>query len=246
MNKQIIIFLSFFLIGCTTTIEPPTDFIYKEIKTDKFTLASWQKISNLQLPFKIYIEGDGNSFTASGRPTKNPTPKSVMFRKLAFSDKSANVIYLARPCQFVKDPQCEKLYWTTGRFAYPVISSTAQAIKYITNNEVVLIGFSGGAQVAGLVAVLNPEIKTKKIITIAGNLDHKSWATQKKLYPLKDSLSLTDYKEQLKNIPQLHYVGGKDKVIPYKITYDFIKNNDNIILLPNATHTSGWDNVVIE
>ena len=83
-----------FLIGCKAVIVPD-DFLYKEIKTSTFVLASWQKITDKNAKYKIYIEGDGASFDAYGLPTSNPTPKGKLLREIAFADKSPNVIYLS-------------------------------------------------------------------------------------------------------------------------------------------------------
>lgn len=105
-----------FLTGCST-IKAPVDFVYKEIETRDFTIATWQKVTNPAVPYKIYIEGDGYAFNAHGRATQDPTPRGTLVRELAFDDKNPNVIYLARPCQYVKSPICSKRHWTTARFA---------------------------------------------------------------------------------------------------------------------------------
>lgn len=96
-----------FLTGCTT-IKIPADFVYKEVETRDFTLASWQKVTNPAAPYKIYIEGDGYAFNARGKVTQDPTPRGTLVRELAFGDDSPNVIYLARPCQYIKSPIVQK------------------------------------------------------------------------------------------------------------------------------------------
>ena len=128
-----------FLTGCTT-IKAPADFVYKEIETQNFTLASWQKVTNPAAPYKIYIEGDGYAFNTRGKATQDPTPRGTLVRELAFGDDSPNIIYLARPCQYVKSPICSKRHWTTARFAPEVINAEYEAIKNIVgNNPVILI-----------------------------------------------------------------------------------------------------------
>ena len=72
----------------------PADFVYKEVETRNFTLASRQKVTNPAAPYKIYIEGDGYAFNA---------------REPAFDDDSPNVIYLARPCQYIKSGICSNV-----------------------------------------------------------------------------------------------------------------------------------------
>ena len=83
-----------FLVGCTT-IKVPADFVYKEVETRDFILASWQKVTNPAAPYKIYIEGDGYAFNARGKATQDPTPRGTLVRELAFGDNSPNVIYRA-------------------------------------------------------------------------------------------------------------------------------------------------------
>ncbi len=238
--KKLLVLIVIILAGCKSLIIP-NDFVYKEIKTSTFKLASWQKITNPNGRFKIYIEGDGASFDAYGMPTKNPTPKSDLVRRLAFGDYNENVVYLARPCQFVKDGLCSERHWTTGRFSTEAVTASYEAIKQIAqNNEIVLIGFSGGAQVAGLVSVTNKKLNVKKIITIGGNLDHLAWTTYHKLIPLVESLNLENYRNEFMKIEQKHYVGKKDKIIPMFLVYDFVKNDKQVYQV-EASHNVGWD-----
>lgn len=123
-----------FLTGCTT-IKVPAEFVYKEVETRNFTLASWQKVTNPAAPYKIYIEGDGYAFNARGKATQDQTPRGTLVRELAFGDDSPNVIYFARPCQYIKSPICSKRHWTTARFALEVINAEYEAIKNIADNN---------------------------------------------------------------------------------------------------------------
>lgn len=113
----------------------PAEFVYKEVETRNFTLASWQKVTNPAAPYKIYIEGDGYAFNARGKATQDQTPRGTLVRELAFGDDSPNVIYFARPCQYIKSPICSKRHWTTARFALEVINAEYEAIKNIADNN---------------------------------------------------------------------------------------------------------------
>lgn len=232
-----------FLAGCST-ITAPANFVYKEIETRDFTIATWQKITNSHAVYKIYIEGDGYAFNAHGKATQDPTPHGTLVRELAFGDNSPNVIYLACPCQYVKSPICSQRHWTTARFASEIINAEYEAIKNIAgNNPVILVGFSGGAQVAGLVAIAKPELNIKKIITIAGNLDHLAWTQYHNLPPLNESMNLESYRKQFAKIPQIHYVGSNDEVMPPILVREFIKNDDLIIEVSGANHNEGWGKI---
>lgn len=232
-----ILFLLLFLYGCRSVVVPDA-FTYKEIQTNSYKLASWQKITDKKTPVRIYIEGDGYAFNHLGHPTTNPTPRGTFLREIAFNDPNPNVVYLARPCQYVKDARCSVKDWTTGRFSQTIVDTTGQAIKRIANEQpVVLIGYSGGALLSGLVIEQNPQLPVKKWITLAGVLNHTKWTKDLNLPPLTDSVDLG----KLPQVSQLHFVGDKDKTVSYKLTETLVKKKD-LFIIPNATHDEGYTN----
>lgn len=242
--KKVTIILSLIILCNCSTITVPQEFIYKEIKTKYFNIASWQKITSPNSVYKIYIEGDGHAFNSRGLPTQDPTPKGKLVRELAFGDDSPNVIYLSRPCQYIKSSICSQRHWTTARFAPEIINAEYEAIKNTAgDNPVILIGFSGGAQVAGLVATAKSGLNIKKIITIAGNLDHLAWTDYHNLPPLNESMNLADYQRLFAKIPQIHYVGSNDKVIPPQLVKNIVGENMNIVIVNGANHNAGWENI---
>lgn len=242
-----LLFCLLLLLGACTTIKATDSFKYKEIKTTNFTLASWQKISNNHQKIKIYIEGDGYAFNSLGKPTSNPTPRTGFMRHLAWGDYHDNVVYLARPCQFVKDNRCSQKDWTTNRFSPEIIDAMASAIKNTAQGqEVTLIGYSGGAMIAGLVAIKYPDLHINEVITISGNLNHKEWTQYHKVPPLSGSLDLADFKDEFAKIKQTHYVGENDKVVPKFLTENLISDFSTIIMVPRATHGSGLEAIYQE
>ena len=63
---------------------------------------------------------------------------------------------------------------------------------------------------------------------------------------LSGSLDTMDYANRTKNIPQVHYFGGKDKIIPSWIAKNYLKTiNSNsctsIIEVTEASHLDGWE-----
>lgn len=228
------------LYGCVA-VNIPNDFVYNVSQEKTFDIVTWQKITNPDGVYKIYIEGDGHAFNAHGKPTNNPTPRGTLVREMAFGDKNENVVYVARPCQYIQNRNCQKKYWTDARFSKSVIDDEYQTIKKIVGPQpVILIGYSGGAQVAGLMATTK-DINVKKIITIAGNLDHLSWTTYHHLPPLESSLNLRDYQAEFEKFNQIHYVGKNDKVIPLSVSRKFLKNKN--MHITDAEHGSGWKNI---
>ena len=229
--------------GCATAPVPPPGFVERTLRTDVFPILVWEKLSDSNAYIRAYIEGDGHAFNAFGRPSSDPTPKDTLVRRMAFGDPHPNVIYLARPCQFnTKVPACTKEVWTTARFSQAVIDAEVDALKELAGNrETVLIGFSGGAQVAGLMSVLDKDLKVRKLVTVAGNLDHEAWCRQHKMSMLDGSLSLADFREEYISIPQAHFVGENDAVVNPFLTREFIKDPGRIREVKGASHAKGWD-----
>ena len=235
--KKIILLL--FLSGCAGAgWVPPSDFTYVPIKTENYEIATWQKINNTKNNhIHIYIEGDGNAFDAYGQPTNNPTPHGTFMRDLATTDNFENVVYVARPCQFIMDKNCSESDWTSGRFSQKIIDTETQVIKQIAKNKnITIIGYSGGAMVSGLLITQNPTLKFEKWITIAGVLDHEKWTQYFGDAPLTESLNL----KSLPKIEQKHFVGARDRTVPYELAKQWVPEKD-IIVIPNATHNNFGD-----
>ena len=252
MTKKIKIFFSIFIIlilnGCATK-NPLTDFQFQTVTAPPYVIASWYRIDAPKDDLRIYIEGDGHSFDAYNNPTNNPTPRSNFLRNIAAKDPNPNVVYLARPCQYFQTSTCSQEDWTSGRFSPTIVNSMEKTIlslaKKANANKIILIGYSGGAQIAGLVAVKHPE-KIKKVITIAGVLDQQAWTSYHGDSPLYQSLNLKDYQDTFNQIPQKHFIGEKDKVVPNHLTKEFVKNPDQIVLVKKANHQDGFEKIYQE
>lgn len=242
--KKYILLLFLLLAGCATQ-NPLTDFRFQTQTVPPYIVASWYQITQPGAPIRIYIEGDGNAFDVTGQPTDNPTPNSPFLREIVSNDPNENVAYLGRPCQYMQAGACSQKDWTTGRFSPQVIKSMNQAVnalmKKAQTQEVILIGYSGGAQIAGLIALQNPHVK--KVVTIAGVLDVAAWTAHHGDPALTDSLDLGQYKEAFARIPQVHYVGERDTVVPPALTRQFVSDSSAIIVVPKATHGSGYDSI---
>jgi len=202
------------------------------INAGNFEIATLQKTTNQSDPIHIYLEGDGHAFDGRGVPTRDPTPRGTFLRELATSDASANVVYMARPCQYIMSPACDVSDWTDGRFSPQVIESAATAIKQIAGTRpIILVGYSGGALLSGLVIEKYPELNVKKWITIAGVLNHSDWTDFFGDSPLTHSINMN----VLPRVHQLHYAAENDKTVPNSLTMQWTGGADTIII-PNATH----------
>lgn len=234
------------LTGCMNNLgDHYNGFDKKLVQAGQFHITTYQKITDPSKPYVFYIEGDGHAFQ-NKRPTLDPTPNKLMMINLATSDSRANVIYIARPCQYTPktfNPACDDItYWTSKRLSSETVDVINTTIHKINGNKNFhLIGFSGGGGIAVLVAARNPNVID--IITIAGNLDTENFTTHHKVSPMKSSLNPIDFAQQINHIPQLHLSGRNDQIIPSFIAENYIKASSSTCVkqkIYNAEHNTGW------
>ncbi|MCB9965975.1 MAG: alpha/beta hydrolase [Rhodospirillales bacterium] len=258
------------LSGCSTLMESrevtadriarPAFMMERQIPAGDFNLIAWERVRKEGQPANIYIEGDGLAWISPQQASLDPTPQNPVALNLAAMDKSPNVIYLARPCQFSGNKvwgnakpkwnggkACPSKYWTDARFAPEVIDSMSLALDEIKQrykiSEFNLIGYSGGATVAALLAADREDVKSFR--TVAGNLNHATFTTLHGVTPMEASLNAVDRAADLRFIPQHHYVGGEDQVVPPQVfsSYEQALSPSQCVaytLVPDAGHEYGW------
>ena len=232
--KKLCFVLFLGLAACVFNTTAPKGFKHRELQTSRFKLASWQKKTDETKPVRIYIEGDSSPFK------DNSATYDTLIRDLAFNDPNANVVYLARPCQYVEeDDWCSPSDWGDGRFSKPIIDSMTEAVNQIARGRpVILIGYSESAMISGLMISRNPDMRVQKWITIAGVLNHGNWTKHLKMRPLVNSLDLTVWP----NVPQVHFVGGMDTIVPPTVVASYAPNG-TVLSIPQATHNTGFETI---
>lgn len=227
----------------------------KTYQSSLFTIVSFQKRDRKNTSVTVYIEGDGKAWINRRRISANPTPSDPVALKLAITDKSANVVYLARPCQFVEsghDKNCRPDYWTTKRVSREVVESMNEVINRIKEqyqaDQIRLVGYSGGATVAAIIATLRDDIIDLR--SVAGNLDITAFTEHHELTPLHGSINPASLAEQLVNIPQKHYYSLDDAIVVPVVIESYLsklKKIDNYLRCVNSQaitgigHTTGWE-----
>lgn len=198
-------------------------------------------------PLTIYIEGDGLAWISRHKPSLDPTPINPSGLKLALADSKNQVAYLARPCQFVRNERCKVRIWTSARFSSEVIEAMDIAVSQLKAQYGVktlqLVGYSGGGAVAALLAARRSDVTA--LVTVAGNLDHKAWTALQQISPLNDSLNAADAWHDLVKIPQIHFVGGRDSVMPIEVAQAYQrrfpqKSSPVIEVIEEADHQCCW------
>lgn len=71
-----------------------------QITANGFVLTAYSRLTNPKQAINVYIEGDGLAWVSRHQLSADPTPRNALGLALAAFDPAANVIYLARPCQF--------------------------------------------------------------------------------------------------------------------------------------------------
>lgn len=171
----------------------------------------------------VLIEGDGHAWATSTQPSTDPTPHTLSLAKLTVDSRRG--VYMARPCQYVMNQGCDKSMWTDARFSRAAVSSMNEVINKLKAryhaSSIELIGYSGGAAVALILAAERDDVT--QLQTIAGNVDPAAWVALNGLSPLTGSLSTLANPQKLSGIPQRHFVGSGDTVIPRILTEGFVR-----------------------
>lgn len=232
LYRSIFLAICMCLSGCVSSIRTfPSGFVYIPVHAGEYDIVTYQKISDPHAPIRIYIEGDGNAFNSAGNPTDNPTPRGNTVRSMVMQDRAPNVVYMARPCQYIMSDACTVSDWTSGRFSTRVISAMTDAVRGVAGNQpIVLIGYSGGALLSGLIITQNPDINVSQWITVAGVLNHGEWTRYFGDTPLSDSMDM----DELPRVPQTHYVASYDTVVPLHLSKRW--THDKIVVLSDTQH----------
>lgn len=198
-------------------------------------------------PLWIVIEGDGQSWLTKYIPSRDPTPNNPAGARLASQiSGDRHILYLSRPCQYLSYDElsdCQRSDWTEARFSPKWINRVNLAINYAKNEvhaqQIVLTGYSGGGYLATVLATQRQDIMA--LITIAAPLNINAWTHYHHVSPLIGSVDITANKATLYTLPQIHLVGGDDKVVPVSLTTAFLSSYPKnapaeLQVLPGVTH----------
>ena len=172
----------------------------------------------------VYLEGDGRVLNRRGKLNDDPTPSRSFF-EMARLDPAPAVLYLARIGQYQPEYAgvAYQTYWSEGRFSPAAVRAADEAITQIKARigarKIYLTGYSGGGGLACLLAAKRDDVAG--LITVAGLLDHVWWTTTNHYPPLSQSLNPADFAANLADIPQIHFYGTEDTLIPPAMSAHF-------------------------
>lgn len=258
LHPRLLYLIAFYLAGCAVT--PPTeraahaDNIARTgglqpllIETATFDIHTRLRAAPDASLLVIYIEGDGFAWRTRSAPSTDPTPLEPVALSLAAADDAPSVAWLARPCQFTGGESarnCTRAWWTDARYGEPVISALVASIDTLKQKAgattLALVGYSGGGAVAALIAARRDDIAWLK--TVAAPLDTEAFTAHHKVTPLH-GLNPADFAAALDRLPQIHYVGSDDAIVPPDINQAIISKLDEegcatLRIMPGIGHSS--------
>jgi len=246
--------------GTANQLVASQGWVAQNIPTQTFTLRSYTPSKTSSHPdgtLTVYIEGDGFAWKTRYTPSTDPTPDDPISLKLALADlfskgQAESVAYLARPCQFtieIDRQRCRYTHWTTARYSKQIIASMDQGVSAlkaaVKAQSIRLVGYSGGGVVAALLAARRTDVT--QLVTIAANLDTDYWTRLHGVSPLYDSLNPAQFQD-LKNVPQMHYVGVEDTIVPNSVVKSFLRSigrdpKRSLLSVVGADHECCWSEV---
>ena len=217
-----------------------------------YDLAIYTRAGDVDQPLRIYLEGDGLAWISRTRPSGDPTPVDPVALRLAAVDAQAHpaltVVWIARPCQYIKAASCTVDSWTAARFSDDMIDVIDRAVSQLKERypqrPLELVGYSGGAAAALLVAARQPDVASVR--TVAGTLDTAAFADSLGVSRLQKSLNPADVALDLSRLPQVHFTGGRDTIILPTVYAAYAAKAGaegcrQHHIVETATHDSGWE-----
>jgi len=192
-------------------------------------------------PVIVFIDGDGVPWQRHNRIAIDPTPDEPLLLQW-FLSAEFPAIYLGRPCYFdLNDKACSAYWFTHGRYSEPVVSSLVNVLsENVANRDILLVGHSGGATLAMLMAEQLPQVKA--VVTVAGNLNVQAWTEFHHYSGLLGSLDPSLRQTATQAIQQVHFYSPFDAVIKaeWVKTYSTSQLNSSLVELPVKGHGQAW------
>ena len=193
----------------------------------------------------VYIDGDGSPYE---QQDIDPTARQPLILSLIAQD-AAPAILLGRPCYygFYQSSSCSPVLWTDQRYSQAVVNSMVEALNqwlqaHTINNNVTLIGYSGGGVLAVLMAQQLPAVSN--VVTVAANLDVDAWVQYHQHLPLKGSINPEQMPPLATTIKQYHFAGAQDENVPPETIKAYIEKQPsaqtNVQIFPDFNHICCW------
>lgn len=240
--KKITLLLSLLMIGgCAGMPTTPSGFQMREAQTEHFSLPVWEKAPlESGKVIRFYITDNGN-----------PTPEKPTALKLAAKDSFKNIVVISRPCQYAPNKLCSnKKIYGTAQYNPEIIKEIEEVVAYYIQKYnakgIEFVAYGGAAPIA--FAIGSGLNNVRQIITIAGLLDLDGYVNKHNLPDFdKEAANPIKMVNRVSQIPQVHFVGGKDELTTQGMTERFVSKLKNprsaiVKVAPDMGHT-GWEDL---
>lgn len=203
--------------------------------------SAWQN----DRPVYVYDQDKHTAgITYTRKPVTDPTPQHALAFNLMLKT-ALPAWYITRPCyNGMHDASCNERVWTFERYSEAAVASMARALAQYAamqpQRKLVLVGYSGGATLAVLLAARLPQVSG--VITIAANLDTEAWANALHYEPLSGSLNPAIDLTTL-HVPHITLVGDQDQQVPFSTVTRFLTAQPQTIVrhYANYDHVCCWE-----
>jgi hypothetical protein len=223
----------------------PRGFVPADYPAGRYHLAGLLKKGGAP-ELVVYLEGDGRAIV-NGNPSPDPTPRVPQALDLAVQDPAPSILYLARIGQYMPAFATaeNRPLWSDRRLSPEVVEAASSAIDQAKREAgamyLHLVGYSGGGGLAVLLAERRGDVLS--LVTVAGLLDTDWWVRTRGYRPLTGSLNPADSLDGILNVPQVHFYGTEDRVIPPEMSGVFASKGafTRLARLPVETdHYRAW------
>ncbi|MDH5722060.1 MAG: hypothetical protein OEY94_01900 [Alphaproteobacteria bacterium] len=254
-NILILSLFIFILAGCTTNNLPYMKeetarrlasaawMVERDVSSGALPLRVYERMHERRKPANIYISGEGGALGVSF----NKAPENPVALHLATKDKADNLAYIARPCHYIGAENCAQKYWGGAEYSEDVINAYSLVLDDMAKRYDIkgfnLIGYSGGATIAALLADKRSDILS--IRSVAGILDTDTYSAIHEKTAFEGPVNPSLIAVQIKDIPQFHFIGGKDEEVPPAVLHGYLQatppsNCIHNLMVQEATHDKGW------
>lgn len=229
-------------------IASPAWMIKRPINSAPFSLTAYERMHERHEPGNIYIGSFDVQTNEKNTKISNPTPINPVALHLASKDNAHNLAYLAGPCQFsgdfpnlvqqaLEEPSqapagCTAEYWDNTNIDAQMLESYQNAVNDIVARYDIeginLIGYGKGAAIAAALAATRDDVLSMR--TVAGDFT---------------ALDTPQYASALNQLPQHHFIGGRDTVVPSIVLHEYLNEVGpseciKYTLIEDAEHDRGW------
>lgn len=218
-------------------VASPAWMVKRPVEAGPFVLTAFERMHERGQPATVYIEGSGEAEFIKDGMLFNPTPSNPVALHLAAMDKSENLAYLARPCQYSglrnEEADCAA-YWGDAQFSPEVLAAYNSALDGIKARYGVtsfnLVGYDTGATIAAMMAAGRKDVTSLRTVAGRFNLETIDSATP-----------------ALRRVPQHHFIGGQDERAQPSGMHAYLQSLGNTkcadhTYIQEAEHEKGWVN----